>query len=65
MTTVIPSVGDPTRGPAATPVAFIRAIVAAYRRYGINPANALREAQIPPAALDGPNHWSGKTELLG
>ncbi|WP_018991138.1 AraC family transcriptional regulator [Aromatoleum toluclasticum] len=54
MATVIPSVGDPTRGPAATPVAFIRAIVAAYRRYGINPANALREAQIPPAALDDP-----------
>src|SRR5574337_1527840 len=54
MATVIPSVGDPTRGPAATPVAFIRAIVAAYRRYGINPANALREAQIPRATLDDP-----------
>lgn len=52
MSTVIPSVGDPTRGPAATPIAFIRTIVAAYRRYGINPANALREAQIPPAMLD-------------
>ncbi|NMF88872.1 AraC family transcriptional regulator [Aromatoleum petrolei] len=52
MTTVIPSVGDPTRGPAATPIAFIRTIVAAYRRYGINPANALHEAQIPPAMLD-------------
>ena len=42
---------DPMRGPAATPMAFIRTIVAAYRHYGINPANALREAQIAPDAL--------------
>ena len=48
----LPVIPDPTRGPAATPIAFIRAIVAAYRRYGINPANALRHAQIPGAALD-------------
>ncbi|NMG27303.1 AraC family transcriptional regulator [Aromatoleum evansii] len=66
MATVIPSVGDPTRGPAATPVAFIRAIVAAYRRYGINPANALREAQIPPAALENPaaRVTAGQMEIM-
>ena len=48
------SIADPTRGPAATPIAFIRAIAAAYRRYGINPANALQEAQIAPGTLDDP-----------
>ncbi|NMG74463.1 AraC family transcriptional regulator [Aromatoleum diolicum] len=55
MAAPLPSVADPTRGPAATPIAFIRAIVAAYRRYGINPANALRQAQIPQAALENPD----------
>lgn len=55
MAASLPSVADPTRGPAATPIAFIRAIVAAYRRYGINPASALRAAQIPPAALENPD----------
>ena len=33
---------------AATPMAFVRAIVAAYRRYGKDPASALRQAQIAP-----------------
>ncbi len=33
---------------AATPMAFVRAIVAAYRRYGKDPAQALRQAQIAP-----------------
>src|SRR5512140_2094217 len=37
--------------PAATPMAFARAIVAAYRRYGRDPAPALRSAQIAPARL--------------
>lgn len=45
---------EPTRGPAATPIAFIQAIVLAYRRYGADPSNALRLAQIPPAWLDDP-----------
>lgn len=45
---------DPYRGPAATPMAFIRAIVLAYRRYGEDPANALRSAQIAPHGLDDP-----------
>lgn len=36
---------------AATPMAFVRAIVAAYTRYGVNPAGALRQAQIAPQRL--------------
>ena len=49
----------PTRPPAApaqrpiaaTPMGFARAIVAAYRRHGRNPAEALRAAHITPARL--------------
>lgn len=37
--------------PAATPMAFARAIVGAYRRYGRDPGPALRSAQIAPARL--------------
>jgi AraC-like DNA-binding protein len=41
-----------TAGPiAATPMAFARAIAAAYRRHGQDPAEALRAAQITPAKL--------------
>lgn len=36
---------------AETPMAFIRAIVAAYRRYGKDPRPALQAAQIEPAQL--------------
>jgi AraC-like DNA-binding protein len=36
---------------AATPMALARAIVAAYRRYGQDPARVLRLAQITPANL--------------
>ena len=32
-------------------MAFVRAIVAAYARYGLNPAGALRQAQITPRRL--------------
>ena len=32
-------------------MAFVRAIVAAYVRYGVNPAGALRQAQITPQGL--------------
>lgn len=39
---------------AATPMAFARYIVAAYRRYGRNPDEALRLAQIAPARLQQP-----------
>ncbi|BAL25575.1 AraC family transcriptional regulator [Azoarcus sp. KH32C] len=57
---------DPLRGPAATPIAFIRTIVAAYRHYGINPANALREAQIAPEALANPDArvTAGQMEIM-
>src|SRR4051812_6289717 len=42
----------PARSPAAaTPMAFARAIVAAYQRRGLNPAEALKLAQIPPSPL--------------
>jgi AraC-like DNA-binding protein len=40
---------------AATPMALARAIVAAYRRYGQDPAHALRLAQITPASLQIPD----------
>lgn len=49
-----PAFLDPTRGAAATPIAFIRAICLGYRRYGADPANALAQARIAPAALDDP-----------
>ena len=40
---------------AATPVAFVRAMVLAYKMYGKNPEAALREAQITPELLCLPN----------
>jgi AraC-like DNA-binding protein len=40
---------------AATPMAFARAIVAAYRRYGRDPAGVLQQAQITPAKLQQPD----------
>lgn len=44
------------RAPAAvTPMAFARAIVAAYRRHGADPDAALRLAQITPAQLARPD----------
>ncbi|MES2282640.1 MAG: AraC family transcriptional regulator [Pseudomonadota bacterium] len=39
---------------AATPMAFARSIVAAYKRYGQSPAEALKLAQITPAQLAKP-----------
>lgn len=56
MTRSLPAPLQPTasRGRAATPIAFIRAMVLAYRRYGIDPTNALARAEIPPAWLDEP-----------
>lgn len=49
-----PSPAELTRGRAATPIAFIRAIVTGYRLRGMDPASALAQAQIPPALLDNP-----------
>jgi AraC-like DNA-binding protein len=40
---------------AATPVAFVRAMVLAYERYEKDPEGALRQAQITPELLSLPN----------
>jgi hypothetical protein len=40
---------------AATPVAFVRAMVLAYEKYGKDPDAALRQAQITPELLRLPN----------
>ena len=40
---------------AATPIAFARAMVAAYERRGMNPSGALRQAQITPFDLRQPH----------
>src|SRR5690606_41969706 len=52
MKILAPSPAELTRGRAATPIAFIRAIVLGYRLRGMDPASALAQAQIPPALLD-------------
>lgn len=39
---------------AATPIAFVKAILVAYRRAGADPAAALRHGQIAPALLRDP-----------
>ena len=41
-------------GSAITPIAFVQAIVAAYRRYGADPSEALGKARIAPQLLDTP-----------
>jgi len=55
MKILTPSPTELTIGRAATPIAFIRAIVTGYRRLGMDPANALAQAQIPPALLETPD----------
>lgn len=51
----MPAHPAPARTPvAATPMAFVRAIVAAYERYGADPAAALRQARIAPRLLAQP-----------
>lgn len=47
---------SPLRKPrrAATPIAFVQAIVRGYERYGMNPAGALAQAQIAPHELENP-----------
>lgn len=45
----------PGAAPAATPMAYARVIVAAYRRHGQDPAEALKLAQITPAKLLQPD----------
>lgn len=41
----------PPGAPAVTPIAFVQAIVRAYAQRGMDPAGALAQAQIAPAAL--------------
>jgi len=41
-------------GPAVTPIAFVRAILAAYQRYEVNPAKALALAHIAPELVENP-----------
>ena len=42
-------------GRAATPIAFAHGILAAYRHYGCDPADALEKAHIPPDLLADPS----------
>lgn len=45
----------PDRPPsAATPIAFVKAILLAFERYGEDPAEVLRQARITPAELRAP-----------
>lgn len=45
----------PARAPAAaTPIAFVKAMLLAFERYGEDPAEVLRQAQITPADLADP-----------
>jgi AraC-like DNA-binding protein len=39
---------------ASTPVAYVRAILLAYAKYGVDPSGALERAHIPPQLLDRP-----------
>jgi AraC-like DNA-binding protein len=44
----------PHAATAATPIAFVKAILRAYERRGASPAEVLRQSQIPPELLDDP-----------
>ena len=48
------SPSTPGMGRAETPVAFVNALVLAYTRRGLNPANMLKQAHIAPAQLKKP-----------
>lgn len=41
----------PVKSRAVTPIAFVQALLLAYERYGADPYDALRKAQITPAML--------------
>ncbi len=51
----MPSPAFLSPGRAATPMAFVREIVQAYAHRGMDPAEALRQAQITPQALQQPD----------
>jgi AraC-like DNA-binding protein len=44
----------PKPGAAATPIAFVEAVLTAYRKYAIDPSQALQQAQIAPSLLRRP-----------
>jgi AraC-like DNA-binding protein len=44
----------PTGRTAATPMAFVQAVLGGYRRYGADPSQALQRAQITPSVLQRP-----------
>lgn len=46
---------NPTASIAATPMAFVRCIIDAYRHRGLTPDDALRSAQIPPEQVHIPD----------
>ncbi|MDZ7621590.1 MAG: AraC family transcriptional regulator [Candidatus Competibacteraceae bacterium] len=48
---------------AITPVAFVRAIVAAYQRYGKDPSPALRQVRITPEFLANPQNRVTGTQM--
>jgi len=50
-------------GVAATPIAFIRAILEAYEKYGVDPSEALRLARIPPSRLQRPEARVTATQI--
>ena len=49
-----PDTRPPDLSRAATPIAFIEAILAGYRRYGADPANALARAASAQPCSDTP-----------
>ncbi|HEX9402544.1 MAG TPA: AraC family transcriptional regulator [Anaeromyxobacter sp.] len=49
-----PRTRTPRRATAATPVAFVRALLLAFEKYGESPAEVLRQSQIAPELLDDP-----------
>eukprot|EP01036_Dinobryon_divergens_P040317 gene40317-53288_t len=57
---------DPGRlpgGPALTPMALVRAMVLAYEARGMDPSDALEQAQITPAQLKKPTASITATQM--
>jgi AraC-like DNA-binding protein len=53
----------PSPARAVTPIAFVQAILQAYRRYGVDPRGALQEAQIAPTLLRRPESRITATQM--
>jgi AraC-like DNA-binding protein len=49
--------------PAVTPIAFVKAIVLAYEKYGLDPSRALTAAQIPRRLLNQPDARITATQM--